>query len=78
MLKVKLSMRGKRNQRTFRIIIAEAKSKRDGKYIDNLGYWNPHTEEFKVDKKKLKEWLSKGAQLTEGSKKLFENQKIKL
>jgi small subunit ribosomal protein S16 len=78
MLKVKLSMRGKRNQRTFRIIVAEAKSKRDGKYIDNLGFWNPHTDEFKVDRKKVKEWVSKGAQLTEGVKKLFEKQKIKL
>jgi len=69
-------MRGKRNQRTFRIIVAEAQSKRDGKYVDELGYWNPHTEEFKVDKKKLKKWISTGAQLTEGAKKLFKNQKI--
>jgi len=78
MLKVKLSMRGKRNQRTYRIIVAEAQSKRDGKYVDNLGYWNPHTEEFKVDKDKLKDWLSKGAQLTEGTKKLLNKQEIKL
>lgn len=71
-------MRGKRNQRTFRIIVAEAKSKRDGKYIDNLGYWNPHTSEFEIDKEKLKDWITKGAQLTEGTKKLLEDQKINL
>jgi small subunit ribosomal protein S16 len=78
MLKIKLSMRGKRNQRTFRIIVAEAQSKRDGKYIDELGFWNPHTEEFKVDKKKLKKWLSNGAQLTQGTKKLLADQKISI
>lgn len=71
-------MRGKRNQRTFRIIVAEARSKRDGKYVDDLGHWNPHTEEFNLDKKKLKHWLDNGAQLTEGTKKLLSHQKIKL
>ncbi len=78
MLKVKLSIRGKRNQRTYRIIIAEAQSKRDGKYIDNLGFWNPHTDQFEMDEKKLKQWLNKGAKLTEGMKKLLKKQKVNL
>jgi small subunit ribosomal protein S16 len=76
MLKIKLSQRGKRNQRTWRIIVAEAKSKRDGKYTDNLGFYNPHTDEFKVDEKKLKEWQEKGAKLTEGAKKLLKEKKV--
>lgn len=76
MLKIKLSQRGKRNQRTWRIIVAEAKSKRDGKYTDNLGYYNPHTEEFKVDKKKLKYWQEQGAKLTEGTRKLLKEKKV--
>lgn len=70
-------MRGKRNQRTFRIIVAEAQSKRNGKYVDNLGFWNPHTEEFNIDKKKLKYWLSNGAKLTTGTRKLMQKQGIK-
>ncbi len=76
MLKIKMSQRGKRNQRTWRIIVAEAKSKRDGKYTDNLGYYNPHTDEFDIDKKKLKYWRDHGAQLTEGTKKILKSKKI--
>ena len=76
MLKIKLSQRGKRNQRTWRIIVAEAKSKRDGKYTDNLGYYNPHTDEFEVDEEKLKYWQENGALLTEGTKKLLKEKKV--
>ena len=70
MLKVKLFQRGKKHQRTYRIVIAEARSKRDGKFIDDLGFWNPQTKELKINKKKLKRWTSNGAQLTEGVRKL--------
>ncbi len=76
MLKAKLFQRGKKHQRTYRIVIAEARSKRDGKYTDDLGFWNPHTNEFKLDKKKLKQWLDNGAQLTEGVRKLFKSKKL--
>ncbi len=76
MLKIKLSQRGKRNQRTWRIVVAEAKSKRDGKYTDNLGYYNPHTDEFEVNKDKLNYWQEQGAQLTQGAKKLLKEKKI--
>ena len=74
MLKVKLTQKGKKHQRSYQIIIAEARSKRDGKYIDNLGFWNPHTKELKIDKKKLDQWIKKGAQLTEGVNKLLKSQ----
>jgi len=70
MLKVKLFQRGKKHQRTYRIVIAEARSKRDGKFVDDLGFWNPQTKELKINKKKLRQWTSNGAQLTEGVRKL--------
>lgn len=67
MLKIKLSRIGKRNQAFYRIIIAEARSKRDGKYIDLLGTYNPmvNPKEIKIDSKKYQDWLQKGAQPTE-------------
>ena len=71
MLKVKLFQRGKKHQRTYRIVIAEARSKRDGKFVDDLGFWNPQTKKLKINKKKLGQWTSNGAQLTEGVKKLI-------
>jgi len=74
MLKVKLFQRGKKHQRTYRIVIAEARSKRDGKYVDDLGWWNPHLDQLKIDKKKLALWQEKGAQLTEGVRKLVQKQ----
>jgi len=71
MLKVKLFVRGKKHQRTYRIVVAEARSKRDGKFVDDLGYWNPITKEFKIDQEKLNYWLNHGAQLADGVRKLL-------
>jgi len=74
-LKVKLFQRGKKHQRTYRIVVAEARSKRDGKFVDDLGFWNPFTQEFQLDQKKLTYWLEHGAQLADGVKKLLAQQK---
>jgi len=71
MLKVKLFQRGKKKQRTYRIVIAEARSKRDGKFVESIGWWNPGSDKVKIDQKKLKEWQKKGAQLTSGVRKLL-------
>lgn len=73
MLKVKLFQRGKKHQRSYRFVIAEARSKRDGKFTDDLGSWDPQTKKVKLDKKRLDSWLAKGAQLTEGVRKVLSN-----
>ena len=67
MLKIKLSRLGKRKQPFYRIIVAEAKSKRDGAYIDVLGTYNPMVspKEIKIDVAKYDDWVKKGAQPTE-------------
>jgi len=75
MLKIKLSLRGKKNRRTYRIVVAEARSKRDGKFVDDLGWWNPHENTHRIDKKKMVVWQQKGAQLTEGVRRLLEKVK---
>jgi len=72
MLKVKLFVRGKKHQRTYRIVVAESKSKRDGKYVDDLGFWNPQINEVRIDQKKLEKWQKNGAQLTEGVRSLID------
>jgi small subunit ribosomal protein S16 len=71
MLKIKLFQRGKKKQRTYRIVVAEARSKRDGKFVDNLGWWNPKEEKLSIDKEKVKKWIVKGAQPTEAVRKLL-------
>ncbi|PIS09671.1 30S ribosomal protein S16 [Candidatus Beckwithbacteria bacterium CG10_big_fil_rev_8_21_14_0_10_34_10] len=79
MLKVKLRRQGKRHQPYYRIIIAEAKSKRDGKYIESLGTYYPLGEKkvFALNQKKYQSWIKKGAQPTETVKKLVERYSIK-
>jgi len=77
MLKIKLTRRGKKHQPSYRIVVAEARSKRDGKYIESLGFYNPSTTPagYKIDKKKYQEWLDKGAQPTEAVRRLVKNPK---
>jgi small subunit ribosomal protein S16 len=74
MLKIKLSRYGKRGQPFYRIIIAEAKSKRDGKYTDLLGTYDPLSQPSKVtlDQAKYQDWLKKGAQPTDTVRHIYE------
>jgi small subunit ribosomal protein S16 len=55
------------------VVISEKRSKRDGKYIDLLGYYNPCVKpaEFKIDEQKYQQWIQKGAQPTEAVKQLL-------
>lgn len=74
MLKIKLARFGKRNQPHYRIVVNEARDKRDGSYVDNLGHYAP-TQTPKlldVDVKKYDDWVSKGAIPTDTVKGLVE------
>jgi small subunit ribosomal protein S16 len=71
MIKVKLLPRGKKHQITYRIVIAEDRSKFDGKFIDDLGFYTPQTKTLSLNKEKLVDWQKKGAQLTLGVDKLL-------
>jgi len=71
MIKVKLLPRGKKHQITYRIVIAEDRSKFDGKFIDDLGFYTPQTKTLSIDKEKLADWQKKGAQITVGVDKLL-------
>lgn len=73
MLKIKLQPTGKRHQRSYRIVIADAKSKLSGKVIDTIGSYNPHDPDNKVtvDQKNYQFWLSRGAQPTNTIKNLI-------
>jgi len=53
--------------------VAEARSKRDGKYLDSLGFYNPLSQPKTIDinKKKYQEWLQKGAQPTETVRRII-------
>src|SRR5690606_23139542 len=67
MLKIKLARFGKRNQPHYRVVVAEARSKRDSGYVANLGHYAPTQTPklLKIDLESYKSWLTKGAQPTD-------------
>lgn len=72
MLKIKLARFGKKHQAHYRIVVNEARDKRDGKYVALLGHYSPITpKKLQIDVKAYEEWLTKGARPTETVAALF-------
>ena len=73
-VKIRLAQRGKKKTRTYRVVVADARSPRDGKFIEDLGFYNPHDNPSTVDinVEKAVSWLDKGAQPSERAQKLLE------
>jgi small subunit ribosomal protein S16 len=75
MLKIKLAPRGKKHQITYRIVIAESRSKINSNVIDDIGFYTPQIKKLEIDKTKLADWQKKGAQITLGVDKLLNPEK---
>jgi len=73
MVKIRLRRMGAKKQPTYRFVVADARSPRDGRFIEILGHYNPRTEPktLVVDQEKAKEWLGKGAQPSDPVRRLF-------
>ena len=67
MVKIRLSRVGKKKQPSYRLVVADVKSPRDGDFIEIIGHYNPRTEPatIVIDEEKARKWLSRGAQPTE-------------
>jgi small subunit ribosomal protein S16 len=74
MIKIRLLRKGKRNAPFYKIVAIESTRKRDGKYLEALGFYNPEKDNLEIDQKKLEKWVKNGAQVSEAVKKLL-NQK---
>ena len=72
-VKIRLRRMGKKKNPHYRIVVADVRAARDGRFIDQLGYYNPKEEadQVKVNKEKVMEWLKKGAQVTDVVKVLL-------
>ncbi len=70
-LVIRFRQQGCKNKRTFRLVVAEKKSRRDGKYIANLGHYNPKLEELVIVKEEVERWLKVGAMPTERAEQAF-------
>ena len=67
MLKIRLKRIGRRNQPHYRIVVMESDQPRDGKSVEEIGYYNPRQKPsvFDVDEDRVKFWLERGAQPTD-------------
>lgn len=66
-LVIRLRQQGRKNKRMFRLVVADKRSPRDGKYVENLGHYNPHAAENNavIHTEKVEEWIGKGAKPSE-------------
>jgi small subunit ribosomal protein S16 len=73
MLKIRLTQTGTTNRKSYRIIAIEEGKRRDGKAIENLGYFNPLVKppQIVVNRERIAYWQSKGAQVTPAVEKLL-------
>ena len=65
MLKLRLTRGGRKRQPSYRVILIKSDSRREGRPIENLGYYSPLTKQFVVNIERVKERLSQGAQPTQ-------------
>ena len=76
MVKIRLQRAGKKKAPFYHIVIADSKSPRDGKIIEQIGTYNPMTEtsELALDREKVAQWIKNGAKPTETVKRLIEKE----
>jgi small subunit ribosomal protein S16 len=74
-VRIRLTRVGATKQPTYRLVVADSRSARDGRAIDTIGHYNPRTDPItlQIDEAKAKDWLSKGAQPSDTVRRLFKN-----
>jgi small subunit ribosomal protein S16 len=73
-LKIRFRQQGRKNRQTFRLVVTDIRRPRDGKYLEALGSYDPHSpkESLRVDQERLQFWLNQGAELTPSAEKLVQ------
>jgi len=79
MVKIRLKRMGQKKAPFYRIVVADSRAPRDGKFIEEIGTYDPTKDpsEFKVNEELAKKWLSNGAQPTDVVNKIFKLAGIK-
>ncbi|MFC1780090.1 30S ribosomal protein S16 [Patescibacteria group bacterium] len=76
MLKIRLTRTGKKHDPHYRIIVMPARTKRDGRAVEYIGYYNPRSKEIKLKVERAKHWLSVGAQPTDTVRSILVKHKL--
>ena len=76
-VKIRLRRMGEKKNPFYRIVVADSRSPRDGRFIEEIGTYNPNIEpsEFKVDEELAKKWLAKWCTADRGSRKALQNRR---
>ena len=77
-VKIRLRRMGAKKAPFYRVVVADSRYPRDGRFIEEVGYYNPLTEpaEIKLDAEKAKKWIGNGAQPTDTVRALLKKQDI--
>ncbi|MDD4504158.1 MAG: 30S ribosomal protein S16 [Clostridiaceae bacterium] len=77
-VKIRLKRMGAKKAPFYRVVVADSRSPRDGKFIEEIGYYNPISEpvEIKIDAEKVKKWLGTGAQPSDTVRSLLKKSGI--
>ena len=77
-VKIRLTRMGKKKNPFYRIVVADERSPRDGRFIEEIGYYNPLTNpvDIKIDAEKATKWLNNGAQPTETVRSILKKSEI--
>ena len=77
-VKIRLKRMGAKKNPFYRVVVADSRSPRDGRFIEEIGYYNPMTNpaEVKIDAEKATKWIADGAQPTETVKALLKKADI--
>lgn len=72
-VKIRLARHGSKANPFYRIVVADARNPRDGRFIERIGTYDPQQEpsDIKIDNEKAQSWLGKGAQPTDQVRKLL-------
>jgi len=75
---MRLTRVGSKKNPIYRVVVADSRSPRDGKFIDIVGRYNPQLEPslIELDESKVRDWLGKGAQPTESVRRLLKTQNL--
>jgi small subunit ribosomal protein S16 len=76
--RIRLARVGSKKNPIYRVVVADSRSPRDGRFIEIVGRYNPQTNPSTIDLDgdKIKDWISKGAQPTDSVKRLMKSQKL--
>lgn len=73
MLKIRLKRYGRKKSAVYRVIVIDGRKKRDGKAIEEVGFYNPFTKEARLNIPQIKKRLTHGAQFSNTAASLFNN-----